>query len=323
MDYDDSWDRPHTPLPHPLWQESDCYWFWDARLRVGGFHRIGQTPASAGGHVMLFMFAEGGERYVHYGTPGITEADRDTDGQCAGSSRVDALGDGCMRYRWDEPDSEGDLTFADAFYTPRDWSRSGHGAVAREKMNAGGHLECSGRIRGRIRIGAREYAIDALAHRDRSWGPRDGSVVAQHRMFSGTVGPALSVACFSLALRNGHRHAAGFVVRGGVEDDIAKVRILATLDTDGLTALGGEAQLTLASGETLAIPCRVRQGFLSVTQGYVSTDSIAEMHVGPHAGFCDLEIANNPLRGTHVPQAQEADLIGVQQGLSACMPYDG
>jgi hypothetical protein len=321
MSYDESLDCPHAPLAHPLWQESDCYWFWDARQRVGGFHRIGQTPASARGHVMLFVFAEGGERYMRYDTPPITPADRDARGQRVGNSHAAALGNARMAYGWNEADCDGALVFDEAFYAPRDWSRSGHGVGARERMNAGGHVECSGRIRGKLRIGQQHYAIDALAHRDRSWGPRDGSVVAQHRMFSGSVGPALSVACFSLALRNGQRHAAGFIVRDGVEEDIAQIRIIASLDTDGLTALGGEARLILASGETLALPCRARQGFLSVTQGYVSTDSIASLRHAGHDGFCDLEIANNPLRGTHVPTPEEAGQICLAQGLSRCSDY--
>ncbi len=36
-----------------------------------------------------------------------------------------------------------------------------------------GHLEQPGRVRGRIRIAEREYAIDCGSVRDRSWGPRE------------------------------------------------------------------------------------------------------------------------------------------------------
>ena len=64
MTYDESWDRPHRPGANPLWQESDCYWFYDAAKGVGGFHRIGQTPAKGIGQVMLFVFDEGGEGFV-------------------------------------------------------------------------------------------------------------------------------------------------------------------------------------------------------------------------------------------------------------------
>jgi hypothetical protein len=322
MSYDETHDRPHTPLPHPLWQESDCYWFWDAAQGVGGFQRIGQHPNTGSGHVMLFVFEEGGERYMHYGMHPVGPAHRDDSGQRVASSSAQALGNARMRYRWNEADCEGDLVFEDAFYAPRDWSRAGHGTAVREKMNAGGHLECSGRIRGRLRIGARALSVDALAHRDRSWGPRDTTVVVQHRMFSGTLGPELSFACFSLALRNGARHQAGFVVRNGAEDDIRDARLIATLDDDGLSVLGGEARLTLVSGETLSVPCRARQGFLSVTDGYVSTDSIASLTYAGRTGFCDLEVANNPLRGTHVPALGEARLLCVQPGLSRCSDYN-
>lgn len=316
MAYEESSDRPHSPLDHPLWQESDCYWFWDAARGIGGFHRVGQHPNTKVGQVMLFVFEEGGQRYRHVAEHAVGADARSGDGQRVHTSTVHALGGGAMRFGWADAECAADLRFEDPFYLPRDWSMAGHGAAARAQMNAGGHLECSGRLRGTLRIGTRELTVDALAHRDRSWGPRDVSRVAQHRMCTGTVGRAFSFAAFTLAFKPAGRHAAGFVVRDGVHEDVTGVRVLATLDNDGLTAVGGETQLTLASGERIVVPCTARQSFLHVTHGYVATDAISTFRHGDEAGFCDLEIANNPHHGTHVPGSAEVNAVCVTDGLS-------
>lgn len=316
MSYDESQDCPHAPLDHALWQESDCYWFWDAGRGIGGFHRVGQTPAAGKGQVMLFVFEDGGQRFRHVGEHALGRDARSPKGQRVDTSTVEALGAGAMRFGWSGADCAGDLRFEDPFYLPRDWSKGGHGAAARAQMNAGGHLECSGRLRGTIRLGTRELTLDALAHRDRSWGPRDVTRVAQHRMCTGTVGKAFSFAAFTLAFRPAGRHAAGFVVRDGVEEDVTGVRVIATLDNDGLTALGGETRLTLASGECVVVPCVAQQSFLHVTQGYVATDAISTFDHRGEAGFCDLEIANNPHHGSHVPGQGELDAICATDGLS-------
>ncbi|HKY91870.1 MAG TPA: hypothetical protein VJM11_12555 [Nevskiaceae bacterium] len=319
MTYDESWDRPHAPLDHPLWQESDCYWFRDAERGIGGFHRIGQHPNTGVGQVMLFVFEEGGQRYRHVAEHALGAGARTSSGQRVHTSGVEALGGGAMRFSWADGDCAGDLRFEDPFYLPRDWSVGGHGAAARAQMNAGGHLECAGRLRGTVRLGARELTVDALAHRDRSWGPRDVTRVAQHRMCTGTVGRAFSFAAFTLAFKPAGRHAAGFVVREGIEEDVTGVRVLATLDNDGLTAVGGETQLTLASGERLVVPCAARQSFLHVTSGYVATDAISIFTYGGQPGFCDLEIANNPHHGSHVPGPAEVNGVCITDGLSSCV----
>jgi len=108
------------------------------------------------------------------------------------------------------------------------------------------------------------------------------------------------------------------VVREGVEEDVSNVRILATLDNDGVTAISGEAQLTLRSGERIVVPCVVQQSFLHATNGYVVADAISTFSLGGNSGFCDLEIANNPHHGIYFPDASEVDKVCAAEGLS---PY--
>lgn len=322
--YADEWDRPHRAPDHPQWQESDCYWFWDTRTQVGGFHRIGQRPAAGEGHVMLYVFEVGALRYRRVEAFGSDELERTENGQRVVGSTVQAVGGGVMHFGWSETETEASLRFEECFYPPRDWSRSGHGAKVGDLLNAAGHLECSGRMRGRLRIGKREHEIDALAHRDRSWGVRDVSKVAQHRMCSGTVGSELSWATFGLHLKGAGFHVSGFVVRDGIEMDVRSLRIPTTLADDGVTVLGGVARLELEDGSRLAIPCRALQGFVAVTGGgYLSTDTLCAVENDGHEGFCDLEVANNPTWGSHVPEASEIELACFETGLSPSRDYRG
>lgn len=201
--YDETWDRPHQPSAEHGWQESDCYWFYDRETGVGGYQRLGLRPNAGTAQIMLLAFKEDGPRYARCDsfTRSIPIAvdNRSESGQHAGGHRVESLGGGRMRYRWHEDGSSADLEFSEPFYTPRGWP-SGGGGVMRT-LNAGGHLEVAGRLRGAVTIGDGRYEIDALCHRDRSWGFRDHGTVSFHRyrMSSGTVGRALSWAGITIS----------------------------------------------------------------------------------------------------------------------------
>lgn len=328
--YEDSWDRPHAPGDNPLWQESDCYWFYDQAQGIGGFHRIGQKPATGKGQLTLFAFKEGGERFVLSAGDGI-EVDLGPDArqqarQVVGTHSAEALGDGRMRFAWDEADCAGDVEFSDSFHHPRNWSKTGHSDSFMETLNADGHLECSGRLRGRLRIGETTYEIDALCHRDRSWGMRDNSRASLHRyrMFSGTVGPELSFASFALDLTSGHSMVGGFVARHGIDEDVRGLRVLVTFDCDGITAVAATGILTLESGETIRIESLSIQGFLTPLPeaACASQDHISTFTYNGKTGFLDLELCANPGRGSYVPTQGDVTFTAIDQGLSKTVVYD-
>lgn len=329
MSYNITWDKPHPPSGDPNWQESDAYWFYDVEAGIGGFHRIGQKPALGKGQLTLFVFKTGGQRFVmsdgdRVEVP-ISRESREESRQVVGSHSAEALGDARMRYTWEESESAADLEFYEAFYEPRDWSKSGHSKDFMSNINADGHLECSGRIRGNIRIGDNQYSIDALAHRDRSWGVRDNALVSLHRyrMFSGTVGPELSFACFLLDLKDGPKMVAGFAKVDGKDYDVRDLRVITLLDYDGLTPFKSIGKLTLENGEVLTIETSSVQGFItpvreaeSFSQDHISTFSYKDK-----IGFMDLEHCINPGRGSYVPCESDASLVAVEQGLSDYLEY--
>lgn len=329
MTYHESMDKPHTPSAGEFWQESDCYWFYDRQQGIGGFHRIGQKPSKGTGQLTLFVFKEGGERFVLSAGDGtelqLTADARQETKQVVGTHSAEALGQGRMRFVWSEKQCTGELEFYECFHEPRDWSKSGHSDDFMSHINADGHLECSGKLRGTIKLGADTFAIDALCHRDRSWGNRDTSRASMHRyrMFSGTVGPELSFASFLLDLKGGPKMVAGFVVRNGVDLDVRDLRVMTTFDSDGITPLAAQAVLTLETGEEIRIESTSVQGFLTPVPeaGCASQDHISTFTYEGKTGFVDLELCTNPGRGTYVPVQDDVTFTAVDQGLSRFVTY--
>ncbi|MGH6650025.1 hypothetical protein CVO77_08565 [Sphingopyxis lindanitolerans] len=327
--FSDHWDCPHQFSDEPSWQESDCYWFYDVKLGVGGFHRIGQKPNKGTGQLMLFVFKTGGERFVLNSAPRnevqLGADARQSRKQVVGSHTAEALGDGRMRYTWDEPESSADIEFYESFYTPRNWPSGKNTEHFEEATNSDGHLECGGRIRGKVRIGDNEYEIDALAHRDRSWGKRSDSAPMMHRyrMYTGTCGSELSFAGFFLDFNETTPMTMGFVDRNGKQEAITNLRVAVTFDYDGLTPLGSIGIMTLESGEQLRIESKVVQGFLTPlpAMGTFSQDNISTFEYGGKTGFVDLEMCTNPGRGSYIPNQADVSFLAIAEGLSKAEDY--
>lgn len=311
-------DLPHPAGESDFWQESDCYWFYDAKAGVGGYHRIGQYLRRGTGQVLIFAFKTGGERFRLVREYAGSDVARSATGQQVGSSTVEALGDGVMRYGWNEDDCAADLTFDAPVYTPRSWLKNentdaGAAAVAK-RMNTGGHLEVAGRIQGSVRIGGETYQIDALAHRDRSWGARDYRTAHQHRMITGTIGPSLSWAAYIMHLDNGMVAKAGFVARHGETVDLEDIKVLTEFDWDGVTVTGVRTLFVLKDGTTEEIRGPACEATTFETEGWLlSSHTFIELADG---GFSILDTTNRPSKGEYMPKPEEVSAICIENGLS-------
>src|SRR3546814_5636678 len=89
----------------------------------------------------------------------------------------------------DLPDCAADLHFAD--FHPR-FDYHAIAMPGRKLAGAAHHFEVSGRMTGRIRIGAHELTIEALGYRDRSWARRDWSTSRGTRWWPCVFGPDLT-----------------------------------------------------------------------------------------------------------------------------------
>jgi hypothetical protein len=206
---------------------------------------------------------------------------------------------GRVTLTWQDDACEADLGFT-GFHPPHGFTGAGD-----ERLTGtiyGGHLECAGRLQGRVRIGDHTLTVDALAHRDRSWGPRDMSRVHTNRMITGTMGPELSFAANTIQLNDGSVNDIGHVVRSGVVEPFERFVILASIHLDGYSVAGGVLKGRLASGETLVIECETIAGQLTPFDGYLCSEHISVARYGDLVGFCDNELTNNPRLGTEMPR---------------------
>jgi hypothetical protein len=314
MGYESSWDRPHFAGDEENWQESDCYWFYDAAAGVGGWHRIGQYPNLGQGQSSIFLYAEGGQRFLDRSISiGSNDCSRSATGQVTGRSSVEPLTDRTMHYRYAAPDAELNCVFSEGFYEPRDWVTGAFHQRATEK----GHLEEAGRLKGSVRIGQQRYEINALAHRDRSWGSRNLSGLDVLWFCNGTTGPELSWAAMKVRYAGGQSAAVGFVARGEVTQDINAIRANVVTAEDGVTPLRAALVLSTEDGD-LSLSIQPIQGFIQrIAPGpFIVTDHSSFVTAEGKTGFADLGLVLNALRGEYLPGESELVLTCAGDGLS-------
>ncbi len=294
-------EHPHPWTTDPTWQESVAAWFHDAERGIGGWLRWGVHPALGFGRFNVFVFADDGLRFRRVDERVPIEVGVEPPAELRVARCIaDVDANGRPRLRWDEPECAGSLAF-EGFYPPQGWGSSQAASEIDAAVNAG-HLECSGLLRGALRLDDRELQIEALAHRDRSWGPRHLEAVHTHRMMSGTTGPELSFAATQLQLVDGTVHAAGFLARDGVVEELADAEILATLHLDGVSVASGRCRAVLDDGREVVIDAETIDGQLTPFDDYLTTDHVARARSDDLVGFCDVEITNNPRAGSAMPR---------------------
>jgi hypothetical protein len=281
----------HAWEDDPDWQESVAVWFHDLASDWGGFFRFGIHPTQGYGRVMLFAYDDAGLRFrradERVPATGFEEL-------AVGNAWAGTDGDR-VAYRWDEPECAASMVF-EPFYEPVGFGISADEADLHATVYTG-HLECSGRLVGSLRVGERTVALDALCHRDRSWGPRRIDAIVTNRMFTGTMGPELSFAAIEIQTVAGpNRH--GFVVRNGEVTPCEDLVILPSIGLDGYSVDGGVAHLRLVGGEVVTITAETVDGQLTPWDGYLSSEHLSIARCGDLVGMCDNELTNNPRLGT-------------------------
>ena len=264
--FDRDHEMAHEPGTDETWQESVLMLWYDDARGIGGYHRIGHEVPRANAATWAGLVAADGSRFRRQCPELPLLADDRT------SNRFGAGEQGLLRrehdllWQLDDPDCHLELALED-FYIPRAlWEQQGADVSAATISN---HYEASGRAVGELRWNGETIAIDALFHRDHSWGPRDWEFVVNHRWFTGTVGPDLSFSIAVMHGADGRGMAVGGVVRDGVlsvADDIDLVRYE---EMDGISHRGGHATITLADGEVLEITAESLDGILFEHRGFV------------------------------------------------------
>jgi hypothetical protein len=296
----------HDGDGHQLWQESMFVVWYDRRRGVGGAHRVGQETTTGTCNLWSAIVTADGLRWRQDrdGMP-IDPADRNKQRLAAGgtafvSTDVNGLG---LEVRDD--DASVDLAFESFYHPVPVWNSPEAEAVA--QTIAPNHAESSGRARGTVRIGDEQFDVDALYHRDHSWGVRDWSTIISHRWFVGTFGPHLSFSGIVLQGPGYQWIHGGAIVRDGKVERAASVDIVPLVEADGVSHRGGTAVWNLASGESLTMRCTTTDGMIFRQKDFVLIETVCEVRLdgSDDVGFCNLEMSNG-IGGRKISQALRA-----------------
>jgi hypothetical protein len=83
-----------------------------------------------------------------------------------------------------------------------------------------GHLDQPCRVRGTLKLGSEEIAIDGFEMRDRSWGPRDDQRRTRASYSYGIAGEGESFLASTMELDGVERVIMGFLIRDGEKHDL-------------------------------------------------------------------------------------------------------
>lgn len=294
MAYATSDEGAHAPQDdNPLWQESLLFLWWDDEAGIGGIHRVGHLPNQNLGNYWNGLMTREGPRYradVHE-LP-LTPEDRREDGLTIVGQSIIPVGPDGGRLHFEDADTTIDLSFED--FGPMDevWRLGTGGDVERDM--AAQHYETSGRARGTVRMGDRDYEVDGLCYRDHSWGPRDWEALPGHRWIPGTAGPRF---WFSAAVMLGTTDlcSGGYVIRDGVRHQATNVDIVVGLEPDNVTVRNAVVTWDLEDGSSVTIDCEPINGIMMGHGNYIESDQFCRFTVRGTdvTGWCDVEISTN------------------------------
>lgn len=294
---DDS-ELRQAPDPFEPWWQDSVFLTWNAPAAgIGGTFRIGHEPHHAGGQAALWfgLVTREGLRYRRNGLFDLTPQDLREDGFGAFEGRYRQTFDGQMHYRVRDDDVELDLVVED-FYPRTDFFPPDAGTMAEDFASS--HYECSGAIRGHVRLGGLDFEVDGLCHRDHSWGARRWDMLLNHRWMPGTFGPALSFGSIAWHGIDDSVRQFGYVVREREVTLAEEVDIVVAMEADGTTYRSGTSTWALPDGEVLTIQAAPYDGTVTEHHGVGLVDAICEIEHDGMTGFCDLEVSTNPRGGT-------------------------
>lgn len=291
--FDSSADLTHEFEADPSWQESSVFAWNDLENGVSGFWRLGQEPVIGALNSSFGVSTLDGQRFRHNvtGVPMVVGDRGPTHMAHENKLRVDL---DTLSITIDFPECEARLQFTDFLplfdYLNQVKREGGRGEI-------GHHIEMPGRLRGTMRIGDRDIKLDALAHRDRSWGPRDWSRVRATRWWPCVFGEDLSLHMLTVVDTNPVVMKVGYLYRDGVMKRIADLDCLVTIEADGVSARSASGHILLEDGEELDIAFTPHDSFMMFVRGYSANETMGTVRLGDRVGMSHLEICTNPSGG--------------------------
>jgi hypothetical protein len=298
--FPDHEDCPHPPGQDPLWQESAVFTWYDHVTGIGGFWRLGQEVNAGRVNSCFGVFSKEGLRFRNnVSGAAMVDADRsDTHMAFGRELRLDL--DSVPRITANFPECSANLRF-DGFHPRYDYSSLIQGGDLPESSSGHKHIEVSGTISGKMRIGEKTWKVNALAHRDRSWGRRDWPSLRVTRWWPCVFGPDLSVQLVNCVTSNGDFLKLGYMRRGEQVIPIVDTDMLCLLEPDGFTVRRAEASFRLDNGEEHRVVCEPVDGIVMYVRGFAAIEAIGVARLGERTGFCGLEAYTNASGGEQLP----------------------
>lgn len=204
-------EHMHPPTDQRSWQESFYFNWSDVDGRSFGLTRIGLNPADGKADALLILIRDGQLEYVYPGVGiAVTAEERSVPVERG-------LAVGRLTYTMREPFQRWRIELTGRTEVALTWTAVGppHDFTAlRDATDGAHHFEQVGTVEGTIRIGGQTRRVEALGHRDKSWGVRDWASITGWEWLTAQFGPDFAFNA-TLALLAGSDDPAGFVFRDG------------------------------------------------------------------------------------------------------------
>lgn len=275
----------HIPTAEAHWRESHYFAFYDEAQDLAGFTTMGFLPNEGKCDAGFLLFHRGRPVYLYpkRNAPFVGPWDHWTVGGLR-YEMVEPLRS--WRITLDDQRAQADFTFSGVspVYDYRDNAQTLPACVAM------GHYEQAGRVRGTLTLGGRQYAVDALSHRDHSWGVRDWAGPAHWKWITalcddGAGGLRFALNAWEVLLKSGERTLSGFVFDGAANHGLAPAtRLDLDSENDGRTPRAVVLRLVTDDGREYRATGRPCALFPLAKYGTIINEQMGEFEIEIEGG---------------------------------------
>jgi hypothetical protein len=237
---------PHQPDASVNFNESVYMNAFDASQRMGGWMRLGNRVNEGYAELSVCLYLPDGRIACQFQRPKIAANDK-FEGSGLRYTVIEPTQRMCMTYEGevlllDDANllREPDKMFARAARAPAlvQWNASAASPIhGGEPISADvptmygrdfslGHFNQHIAVRGSIRIGDREWPLDAHGWRDHSWGPRYWQSIYWYRLFLANFGDGRGFMLLKIATPDGRSRKVGVLMVDGQYEDVTDLDVL-------------------------------------------------------------------------------------------------